>query len=203
MFSRSPLQKILSYDQPSCQLRVEGLPDLSAGQSSEDLGILTRWTLRWPGRPQLEGERHHLEALIAATLPYARHLVSGVGRDFGSDPVRLGPGEEGRHRLQLVSSQPGGGSLDVDLDDAELADLVRAIDRLRLDPRVRLAWPQVPERPLRARELISRVPLRRRLAAPLGGVAALALAASLAVLLPPPPARSPAPVTTPPAKPAL
>ncbi|MFN7622844.1 MAG: DUF4335 domain-containing protein, partial [Acidobacteriota bacterium] len=66
--------------------------------------------------------------------------VSGVGRPFGTEPVRLSPGEGGRHRLQLVSSQPGGGTLDVDLDDAELADLVRALDRLRLDPRVRLAW---------------------------------------------------------------
>lgn len=199
MFSRSPLQKTFAYDQPSCQLRVEGLPDLSAGQSSEDLGILTRWTLRWPGRPELEGERAHLEALIAATLPYARHLVSGVVRSFGTEPVLLSPGLGGRHRLQLISSQPGGGSLDVDLDDAELADLVRALDRLRLDPRVRLAWPMPPELPLRARELIRRVPLRRRLAAPLGGIAALALAASLAVLLPPPPpGRSPAPAAAPP-----
>jgi hypothetical protein len=199
MFSRSPLQKTFAYDQPSCQLRVEGLPDLSAGQSSEDLGILTRWTLRWPGRPELEGERAHLEALIAATLPYARHLVSGVVRSFGTEPVLLSPGQGGRHRLQLISSQPGGGSLDVDLDDAELADLVRALDRLRLDPRVRLAWPMPPELPLRARELIRRVPLRRRLAAPLGGIAALALAASLAVLLPPPPpGRSPAPAAAPP-----
>jgi len=191
MFSASPLQKTFAYDQQSCQLRVEGLPDLSAGQGTEDLGILTRWTLRWAGRPELEGERAHLEALLAAVLPYARHLVSGVGRAFGDGAVRIGPGADGQHSLQLLSSQPGGASLDVLLDDAELADLVRALDRLRRDPRVRLSWPLIPERPLRPAELIQRVPLRRRLAAPLGGALALGLAAALAALLPPPPAQRP------------
>ena len=194
MFSTSPMQKTLVYDQLSCQLRVDGLPDLSAGQGPDDVGILTRWTLRWPGRPELEGERHHLEALIAAVLPYARHLVSDVSRPFGDSPARLAPvpEQEGRHRLQLESSQPDGGSLNVELDDAELADLVRVLDRLRHDPRVKLSWPAPPERPLRSRELIRRVPLQRRLAAPLGGIAALALAAVLAALLPTP-GRSPSP----------
>jgi hypothetical protein len=97
-----------------------------------------------------------------------------------------------------VSRQPGTPSLELSLDDAELADLVRALDRLRLDPRLHLALALPPERPLRARELIQRVPLQRRLAAPVGGVAALALAASLAALLPTPhPDRSPAAVKPP------
>ena len=138
MFSTSPMKKTLAYDQPSCQLRVEGLPDLSAGQGSDELGILTRWTLRWVGRPELEGERDHLEALIGVVLPYARHLVSGVRRGFGDGPVRISPGEGSTHTLQLVSRQPGTPSLDLSLDDAELADLVRALDRLRLDPRLHL-----------------------------------------------------------------
>ncbi|MFM7267346.1 MAG: DUF4335 domain-containing protein [Cyanobium sp.] len=202
MFASASLQKTIAYDQPSCQLRLEGLPDLSSGQGGDDLGILTRWTLRWAGRPELEGERHHLEALISAVLPYARHLVSGVPRSFGTTSVRLSPSGQGRHTLQLVSSQPEEGSLDVQLDDAELADLVRALDRLRLDPRVRMPWPVPAERPLRSRELVRRIPLRQRLAAPAGGLAALALAASLAVLLPPPsrsPAtlKPPAPLTSP------
>lgn len=196
MFSSSPMQKTLAYDQQSCQLRLDGLPDLSAGQGGNDLGILTRWTLRWLGRPEIEGERQHLEALIAAVLPYARHLVSGVPKPFGTAPVRLAPGEGGSHLLHLDSRQPDSPGLDLQLDDAELADLVRVLDRLRHDPRVRLDWPVVPERPLRSRELIRRVPLQRRLAAPLGGVAALALAAFLAVLLPTP-SRSPATLKTP------
>jgi len=188
MLFPSPMQKTLVYDQQSCQLRVEGLPDLSAGQNGDDLGILTRWTLRWAGRPELEGERDHLEALIAVVLPYARHIVSGVRRGFGdgSTAVRIAPGEAGAHTLQLVSRQSGTPSLDLSLDDAELADLVRVLDRLRLDPRVHISLKVPPQRPLRARELIQRVPLQRRLAAPLGGVAALALAAFLAVLLPTP-----------------
>jgi hypothetical protein len=163
----------------------------------EELGILTGWNLRWTGRPELEGQRSHLEALIAAVLPYARHLVSGLRRGFGeeSGPVWIGPSAAGPgHTLRLVSGQNGNPCLDLELDDAELADLVRVLDQLRLDPRVKLPLAVASPRPLRSGELIRRIPIQRRLAAPLGGMAALALATALAVLLPPPsrqPSRTP------------
>mgnify|MGYP003334873282 FL=1 len=188
----SPMKRTLTYDQLSCQLRVEGLPDLSAGQAGDELGILTGWSLRWAGRPELEGQRHHLEALIASVLPYARHLVSGLRQGFGdrNGPVWIGPADGSSHMLRLVSGQSGNPSLDLQLDDAELADLVRVLDQLRLDPRVKLPLEVPAERPLRSSELISRIPLQRRLAAPIGGMAALALAAALAAVLPPPPRQS-------------
>jgi len=188
MFASS-LKKALVYDQLSCQLRIEGLPDFSADQGGDDLGILTGWSLRWPGRPKLEGERDHLEALLAAVFPYARDLVSGLRRATGDPqgPIRLSPAEGGGHTLHLASRQSGHPTLDVQLDDAELADLVRVLDQMRLDPRMRLPLAVPAPRPLKARELIQRIPLRRRLAAPAGGVAVLALAAALAGLLPPPP----------------
>lgn len=187
MFATS-FKNVLLYDQLSCQLRVEGLPDLSAGQSGDALGILTGWTLRWPGRPELEGERDHLEALMAAVLPYARDQVSGLARPSGPSqgPIWIAPAGEGAHTLHLLSRQEGNPTLDVPLDDAELADLVRVLDQLRLDPRNQLALAAPSLRPLKARELIRRVPLHRRLVAPLGGAAALALAGILAFLVPPP-----------------
>jgi hypothetical protein len=106
-----------------------------------------------------------------------------------------------------VSGQSGNPSLDLELDDAELADLVRVLDQLRLDPRVKLPLAVPSARPLRSGELIGRIPIQRRLAAPVGGVAVLALATALAVLLPPPPARQPSRpqatgLTTPPSAPA-
>lgn len=189
MVVASPMKRALVYDQQSCQLRVEGLPDLSAGHGGDELGILTGWTLRWVGRPELEGQRSHLEALIAAVLPYARHLVSGLRQGFGeeSGPVWIGPSAQGSgHTLRLVSGQSGAPSLDLNLDDAELADLVRVLDQLRLDPRLKLPLGVPTPRPLRSGELIRRVPFQRRIAAPVGGVAVLALATALAVLVPPP-----------------
>jgi hypothetical protein len=210
MVVASPMKKALVYDQQSCQLRVEGLPDLSAGQVGEEIGILTGWTLRWAGRPELEGQRSHLEALIASVLPYARHLVSGLRRGFGeeSGPIWIGPSDKGPgHSLRLVSGQSGSPSLKLDLDDAELADLVRVLDQLRLDSRVKVPLGVPSSRPLRAGELIRRIPIQRRLAAPVGGVAVLALATALAVLLPPParqpsrPAAAPA-LSAPPAPPS-
>jgi hypothetical protein len=88
--------------------------------------------------------------------------------------------------VQLRSSQPDTPPLELHLDDAELADLVRVLDEFRLDPRLQLPLPVPVERPLRSRELMERIPLPRRLAAPVGGAAALALAAGLSSLVPPP-----------------
>jgi hypothetical protein len=78
------MKTTLRFDQLSCRLQVEGLPDVSVGQSGEVVGIITGWTLEWAGRPELEGRKHHLLALMGVVLPYARHLLSGVQRRFGT-----------------------------------------------------------------------------------------------------------------------
>lgn len=188
MIQSAGMKQSLRYDQLSCRLQVDGLPDVSAGQSGDAVGIITGWTLEWAGRPQLEGRRDHLLALMEVVLPYARYLISGVARPFGGQdqPVEIAPAPEGGHRVQLRSSQPDTPPLELHLDDAELADLVRVLDEFRLDPRLQLPLPVPVERPLRSRELMERIPLPRRRAAPVGGAAALALAAGLSSLVPPP-----------------
>jgi hypothetical protein len=67
-----------------------------------------------------------------------------------------------------------------------LADLVRVLDSARLDPRLHLQPPlsQPVVEPLRRRELRQAEPLVQRLAAPVGGLAALALTAGLSSLAP-------------------
>lgn len=182
------MKTTLRFDQISCRLEVQGLPDVSAGQGSDAVGILTGWSLQWAGRPELEGRREHLQALMTVVLPYARHLISGVQRRFGqqSEPVELGPHPEGGHELLLRSSQPDTPPLQVRLDDAELADLVRVLDQLRADPRLKLPLLAPGSQPLRARELGQRTPLLQRLAAPVGGALALALVAGVGLLLPVP-----------------
>lgn len=188
------------YEQTSCRLVLEGLPDLSAGQSSQTIGILTGFSLALAGKTELEGQRDHLQALLNVVLPYARGLISGVSRPQGTDdvPVAIRP-VDGQHELELRSSQPNTPPLRLPLDDAELSDLVRCLDRLQLDPQVAvpLEWPQ--PQPLRRSELRHRLPLARRVAAPLTGIAALLVAGLLASLLPTPkpPSSAPAAVSTP------
>ena len=182
------MKQTLAYSQQSCRLNLEGFPDVSAGHSPNTLGIITSWTLDWAGRPQLEGRLEHLVALINVVLPYARYLMSGLARPFGAptQPVEIAPEGPGQHLLVLRSGQSGVGSLEVHLDDAELADLVRVLDSLRLDPRLHLQ-PPLPKplaQPLRRRELRQAEPLAQRLAAPVGGLAALALTAGLSSLAP-------------------
>ena len=188
MFQSAGMKQSLLYDQVSCRLRVDGLPDVSAGHGAQTLGIITGWSLQWLGRPELEGRREHLQALIAVVLPYARYLLSGVARPCGSgdQPISLEPTAAAGHRLTLRSSQSDTPPLQVDLDDAQLADLVRVLDQVRLDPRLQLTLSVPVSRPLRSRELMDRVPLQQRLAAPLGGAIALAFSAAIVALVPPP-----------------
>ncbi|MEB3202311.1 MAG: DUF4335 domain-containing protein [Synechococcus sp.] len=195
------MKQTLQFDQLSCRLRVEGLPDVSVGQSGQDLGIITGWSLQWAGRPELEGRKEHLLALMQVVLPYARYLISGVPRRFGAEPkpVEIGPNPGTGHLLMLRSSQPDTPPLQLVLDDAELADLVRVLDQLRLDPRLQLPLELPAPLPLKSRELLERRPLAQRLAAPVGGVLALGLVAGLGLLMPepkpavvPPPSPSPA-----------
>ncbi|MEB3261991.1 MAG: DUF4335 domain-containing protein [Cyanobacteriota bacterium] len=179
------MKTTLRFDQISCRLEVEGLPDVSAGQDHEAVGIVTGWSLRWAGRPELEGRKEHLQALMGVVLPYARHLLSGVQRRFGleSEPVEIGPHPDGGHELLLRSSQPDTPPLRLRLDDAELSDLVRVLDQLRCDSRLKLELPVPRSRPLRLRELDQRRPLARRLVAPMGGAFALVTCAGLAFTL--------------------
>jgi len=193
-FWPEPVKQTVRYDQFSCRLQLEGLPDVSAGQGDTGLGIISGWTLSWAGRPELEGRREHLLAMMQVVLPYARLLISGVARPVGqgADPVEMAPAPEGGHTLLLRSSQPDTAPLSLHLDDAELADLVRVLDQVRLDPRVLVSWELPAPEPLRPRELLDRQPLAQRLAAPVGGALAVALAAGLAWMLPEP-AQKPVP----------
>jgi len=183
------------YEQTSCRLIVAGLPGLSAGQDSSTIGILTGFTMGLAGQTELEGKREHLQALLSAVIPYARHLLSGVPKAFGEAdaPVAIAPGD-GCHQLELRSSQPNTPPLTLRLDDAELADLVRCLDQLRLDARLALPFEAPPLVPLARKELRHRQPLMRRIAAPLAGVAAFAISAALIAMLPTP---KPAPQTVP------
>jgi Domain of unknown function (DUF4335) len=187
------MKQSLRYDQLSCRLQIEGFPDVSTGQGPNGVGIITGWTLQWLGRPEVEGQREHLEALMDVVYPYARHLLSGVSRAFGDPqaPVVIEPAAAGGHTLTLRSSQSGNPSLSLSIDDAELADLLRVLDSVRLDPRLQLRLTLTDPRPLRSRELAERLPLTRRLAAPVGGLAAVSLLALLSLLIPPPPRPAP------------
>ena len=181
------LKQSYRYDQTSTRLEVEGLPDLSAGQGDQAIGILSSWRLLIVGGTEVQGRREHLESLMRVVIPYVRLRLSGVVRSVGEegDPVRIiADGIE--HRLDLISGQPDVPPLSIRLDDAELADLVRCLDALRLDTRVRLDWPSIQHEPLHRRDLVERIPLTQRLAAPLLGGATFAVLGLVALLLPVP-----------------
>ena len=188
------LKQSYRYDQTTARLEVEGLPDFSAGHADQAIGILSAWRLKIVGASELEGKREHLEALMAVVIPYVRLRLSGVVRALGelNDPVRLVP-DGPQHRLDLTSGQPNIPPLSIQLDDAQLADLVRCLDALRADGRVRLSWPAIEHEPLPRRDLVERIPLMQRLTAPLLGGATVVVLGVLGLLLPLPEAQAPKP----------
>jgi hypothetical protein len=173
---------------------VDGLPDFSSGHGDSVIGILSAWRLQLVGAPELEGKRDHLEALMAVVFPYARHQISGVSRPEGwsHHPVSIRP-IDGGHQIGLKSSQPDVPPLEIKLDDADLAALLRCLDALRADDRVAISWPEIINHPLSRRELVERVPLVRRLAAPAFGGVALVVVGVMAMVVPIPSQENKAP----------
>ena len=66
------------FDQNSSSLELDGMPDVSNGDSENTIGILSSWTLKIIGSPTLEGEKDHLENLMQVILQYSRSYISGI-----------------------------------------------------------------------------------------------------------------------------
>lgn len=150
------------YDRSSARLEVEGLPDSSIGQSDGVIGIISIWRLQLVGLPELEGKKEHLQSLMSVVLNYARYKASGINKSFGdlSSPVSI-HNENGTNRLFLRSSKEDVSPLEISLDDAELSDLVRVLDDIRLDSRVKIIWQDTIPKPLKRKDLAF-LPKRKR-----------------------------------------
>lgn len=138
------------YDQNSTSLKVDGLPDMSDGDSDQTIGILSSWSLKIIGFPLLEGKREHLDNLMQVVLKYSRYYVSGFRESFISPQKTVVISPSGcKHKLLLVSTQEGVEPLGIVLDDSELADLTRCLDSMRFDEKININWSFKSDKPLR------------------------------------------------------
>ena len=142
------------FDQNSISIRLEGIPDVSNGDSDNTIGILTSWSLQIIGSPLLEGKKEHLDNLMHVILQYSRSYISGIKRSFKSSEnlVCLSP-LDGKHKLLLNSTQKNIKPLEIILDDSELSDLTRCIDILRFDKRININWNLEIDQPYRRKYL--------------------------------------------------
>ena len=176
----------IQYTLPGCRLHLLG-QGVEDGDNST-ITELKQFTLDLEDHVRLKGNHPHLEALVETLLPYARHIISAQAREFRSADGRVSitPWHRG-HRLRFrKDDSPGGYDHDVQLDDGELANTVRCLDAVIHDPRSQLDIMAPPMQGLQARELLDRLPLRRRLAAPLGGLALTMALVGLGFLVPVP-----------------
>ena len=129
------------FDQNSSSLEISGMPDVSNGDSEDTIGILSSWTLKIIGSPQLEGEKEHLDNLMKVILQYSRSYISGIRKEFISNKKMVTISPFGiSHKLLLNSTKKGVKPLEIVLDDSELSDLTRCLDNLRFDPRFNIRW---------------------------------------------------------------
>ena len=136
------------FDQDSSSLELAGMPDVSNGDSEDTIGILTSWTLKIIGSPQLEGEKEHLDNLMQVIVAYSRSYISGIRTTFTSNKKIVTISPFGiSHKLLLNSTQKGVNPLEIILDDSELSDLTRCLDLLRLDPRFNIKWDIKEDKP--------------------------------------------------------
>ena len=129
------------YDQNSSSLILEGVPDITCGDSEDTIGILSSWSLQIIGSPLLEGKKDHLDSLMLVILQYSRSYISGIRQSYVSpkEIVSITPFGN-KHKLFLKSTQKNVKPLEIVLDDSELSDLTRCIDLLRFDRRIKLKW---------------------------------------------------------------
>lgn len=180
----SPAMHTIQYKLLSCRLNLLGQGAENGDNSS--ITELKQFTLELDDHVSLVGNLPHLKALAETLLPYARHIISGQVREYKSadGKISVTPWHRG-HRLQL-RNENGNTRSDVQLDDGELANMVRCLDAAIQDPRFQLDIAAPPMQGLRERELLNRLPLRQRLAAPLGGLALAMALVGLGFLVPVP-----------------
>ena len=129
------------FDQNSSSLELDGMPDVSNGDSENTIGILSSWTLKIIGSPTLEGEKEHLDNLMHVILQYSRSYISGIRKKFKSKEsiVTISPFGSS-HKLLLNSTKKDVKPLEIILDDSELSDLTQCLDNLRFDSRLNISW---------------------------------------------------------------
>jgi len=144
------------FDQDSSSLLLAGMPDASNGDSEDTIGILTSWTLKIIGSPQLEGEKEHLDNLMQVIFQYSRSYISGIRKTFRSNQNIVTISPFGRsHKLLLNSTKKDIKPLEIILDDSELSDLTRCFDLLRYDNRFNIRWNINQERPFSKRYIFT------------------------------------------------
>ena len=173
------------YDQNSVRLLVEGIPDTSIGHDENVIGILTSWKLQILGFPELEGKKEHLQKLMSVILSYSRNYISGVRRSLGDEQsqIRISSTNTG-HKLVLFSSKEGIQPLELNIDDAELLDLTRALDQMRTDKRVLVNWGLKIDKYIPKSFLPGSKSITNRLMPPFFGLFIFSLVSSLFLMMP-------------------
>ena len=174
-----------SYKEGIASLEVDGIPDQSLGHGSDTIGILLSWKLTLIGLTVLEGKKEHLLNLVYVILSYSRSCISGLPDSISdmANSIRIS-GVKGGHELKLVSNKKDVEPLTIILDDAELTDLTRCLDKILVDSYIAICWIVPLSKPVACRKFYKNSFQFNEIINPLAGISCLCITAFLYLSLP-------------------
>ncbi len=174
-----------SYKEGIAALEVDGIPDQSLGQGSDTIGILLSWKLTLIGLTVLEGKKEHLINLVYVILSYSRSCISGLPDSISdmANSIKIS-GVKGGHELKLVSNKKDVEPLTIILDDAELTDLTRCLDKILVDSHIAISWLVPLSKPVACSKFYKNSSHFKEIISPLAGISCLFITAFLYLNIP-------------------
>ncbi len=174
-----------SYKEGIAALEVDGIPDQSLGQGSDTIGILLSWKLTLIGLTVLEGKKENLINLVYVILSYSRSCISGLSDSISdmANSIKIS-GVKGGHELKLVSNKKDVEPLTIILDDAELTDLTRCLDKILVDSYLSISWQPPLSKPVERSKFYMNFFHLKEIINPLAGISCLFITAVLYLNLP-------------------
>ncbi|KGG15228.1 MULTISPECIES: DUF4335 domain-containing protein [unclassified Prochlorococcus] len=158
------------------RLDLEGIPDQSLGHDQNTIGILMNWRLDLIGLSVLEGKIENLVNLIYVISTYSRYCISGIYKPVNDESGSISLSNESNfHKLKLISTKSNIKPLTLELDDAELADLTKCLDKVTNDTNLAIQWNIPNSKKLFRSQLISNLYDPIRIIYPITGLAIFSL----------------------------
>ncbi len=174
-----------SYKEGIASLEVDGIPDQSLGHDSDTIGILLSWKLTLIGLTVLEGKKEHLLNLVYVILSYSRSCISGLPDSISdmAQSIKIS-GVKGGHELILVSTKKDVEPLTIILDDAELSDLTKCLDKILFDRSIAISWLVPLAKPFTCSKFYSNPFRFKGIVSPLVGISCLCITSFVYLNLP-------------------
>ena len=133
------LQNKYTFNQSSVELEIIGLPDYSNNDNENIISIISGWKLSIINQPEIEGNIEHLKSIIDTFYEFASLLLLEKADKVESNFIDIRRDNEGKYKLLLKSTKTNVKPLEINLGNAEFADIMNCFDQLMNSQYIRLS----------------------------------------------------------------